>query len=45
VNHTRGVEAMTALLRGYLEELERSGLEAFAPAVDGPLPMPANAAG
>jgi nifR3 family TIM-barrel protein len=31
VNRTRTVEDMVALLRGYLEELERFGLEAFAP--------------
>jgi tRNA-dihydrouridine synthase B len=45
VNHTRDVEEMAVLLTGYLQELERSGLEAFAAPVDGPLPMPAGATG
>ncbi len=45
VNRTRDVEGMVALLAGYLSELESSGLAAFAPAVDGPLPVPANATG
>jgi len=45
VNRTRDVEEMAALLSGYLRELERSGLDAFATAVDGPLPMPAGATG
>jgi hypothetical protein len=45
VNRARSVEELDALLRGYLEELARSGLESFAPAVDGPLPCPANPTG
>jgi tRNA-dihydrouridine synthase B len=45
VNHTRDVEEMAVLLTGYLQELERSGLDAFAASVDGPLPMPAGATG
>jgi len=31
VNHTRTADEVVALLRGYLEELERHGPEAFAP--------------
>ena len=45
VNRTQGVEEMVALLTAYLRELERSGLEGFAPSVDGPLPVPSNATG
>jgi len=45
VNRTRAVAEMAALLEGYLEELERWGLYAFAPAVDAPLPLAANATG
>src|SRR5439155_24618977 len=45
VNRTRDVEEMAALLTAYLEQLEDSGLDSFAPAVDGPLPMAAGATG
>ncbi len=42
VNHTPTTEALAALLRGYLEELERDGLGGFAPEPDA---TPAEAAG
>ena len=40
VNRTRGVQEMSDLLSSYLSELERHGLESFAP-----VPEPQNAAG
>jgi hypothetical protein len=42
VNRTRGAVELAELLRGYLETLEREGLEAFSPE---PGPAPASWAG